>query len=475
MTERPLAADLIARFSRVTWVTLTGYAVLVIAVFAVVSEMSLSRSLAQSATVIESLLGLYADPGGERTTVAPEMLADQLVGMGARFIITRTRPSDEGGSSVYFLSSTMPAKRITTLGPRATADEVHVEIARAVAERGRWRYKLHHVRSGEFDIFVAATRETSLFALAGLAVAALALLPLTALAARRSTRAAVTQALRPVERVRSETQAIGPRDLSRRVSEPTGVAEITEIAASINRLISRVEASHRALEAFTADASHELRTPLTHMRAEAQWALDERRTDEEMRDALAAIGAEVERTSKLAEDLLLLARGDNRALVVERKPFEVEPILQEIAEITDAMATGRHLQVSVKAEGSLFAQGDPDHTRQVLLNLAANAVRHTESGTVVIRAARDDNIISIAIADQGEGIPPQDRPRIFDRFYRVEKSRSRAHGGVGLGLAIAKMLTELQGGTIEVASEMGRGSTFTVRLPAVLREGSNQP
>ncbi len=466
MTERSLANDLIARFSRVTWITLTSYAVLVITVFTIVSEISLSRSLTQSATVIESLLGLYADPGGERTTVAPGMLADQLVGMGARFVITRTAASAEGGRSVYFLSSTMPAKRIETLGPNATADEVHAEIARAVVERGRWRYKLHHVRSGEFDIFVAGTRETSLFAIAGLAVAAVILLPLTAFAARRSTKSAVTQSLRPVERVRSETQAIGPQDLSRRVGEPTGVAEITEIAASINRLVSRVEASHRALDAFTADASHELRTPLTHMRAEAQWALDGHRSDEELRDALAAIGDEVERTSKLVEDLLLLARGDNRALAVERRSFEVGPIVQEIVEIAEAMATGREITVRNQIEGAIHAKGDPDHTRQVLLNLAANAVRHSERGGVAITAARHDRSISIAIADEGDGIPPEDLPRIFDRFYRVEKSRSRAHGGVGLGLAIAKMLTEIQGGTIDVDSEVGRGSTFTVRLPA---------
>jgi heavy metal sensor kinase len=464
--ERPLAGDLIARFSRVTWVTLTSYAALVIVVFAFVSEVSLSRSLAQSATVIESLLGLYADPGGERTTVAPGMLADQLVGMGARFIITRTAPSAEGGRSVYFLSSTMPAKRVETLGPSATVDEVHAEIARAVAERGRWRYKLHHMRSGEFDIFVAGSRQTSLFAVAGLGVAALTLLPLAAVAARRSTKSVVMQALRPVEQVRAETQAIGPQDLSRRVGEPTGVAEITEIAASINRLVSRVEASHRALEAFTADASHELRTPLTHMRAQAQWALDGDRNTEEMRDALAAIGDEVERTSKLVEDLLLLARGDNQALAVERRSFDVGSIVREVVEIAEAMGTGREILVSNEITQPTHVQGDPDHTRQVLLNLVANAVRHTERGTVTISASRDEGMTGITIADEGEGIPPEDLPRIFDRFYRVEKSRSRAHGGVGLGLAIAKMLTELQGGRIEVRSQLGDGSTFSVYFPS---------
>lgn len=465
MTERRLATDLIARFSRITWITLTSYAVLVIGVFAAANEISLGRSLGQTATVIESLLDLYADPGGDRTTVAPNMLADQLVGMGARFIITRTTPSAEGSRSVYFLSSTMPAKRIETLGPDATAEVIHAEIARAVAERGRWRYKLHHMHSGEFDIFVAGSRQTGLFAVAGLGAAALILLPLAALTARRSTQSTVSRALEPVERVRRETQEIGPNDLSRRVGEPTGVTEVTQIATSINRLVSRVEESQRTLEAFTADASHELRTPLTHLRAQVQWALDERRANEEMREALAAIGGEVDRTSKLVEDLLLLARGDNRALAVERQRFAVTSITNEIAEIAEAMATGRNIVIENEVADEVHAVGDPVYTRQVLLNLAANAVRHTESGTVRISSTQVPGHTAISVADDGEGIPLDDLPHVFDRFYRVEKSRSRAHGGVGLGLAIAKMLTELQEGTIEVESDPGHGSTFVVRLP----------
>ncbi len=466
MTERRLAADLVERFSRVTWITLVSYALVVIAVFAAVSEVSLARSLMQTATVIESLLGLYADPGGERTTVAPEMLADQLVGMGARFVITRTAATAEGGRSVYFLSPTMPAQRIETLGPDATADEINAEITQAVAARGRWRNKLYHKRSGEFDILVAGSRQTNLLAVAGLAAAALILLPLAAVAARRATKSAVSQALVPVERMRSETQAISPQDLSRRVREPTGVSEITQIASSINRLVERVETAHRALEAFTADASHELRTPLTYVRAQAQWALDEHRTAEEMREALTAISGEVERTNKLVEDLLLLARGDNRALAVTTRRFDVGEIACEVVEITEAMAAGQQIAVRNAMTDPVFALGDPEHTRRIMLNLATNAVRHTDQGTVTISARRLQDRIAIAVSDTGEGIPQADLPHVFDRFYRVEKSRSRAHGGVGLGLSIARMLTELQGGTIEVESEVDRGSTFTAYLPA---------
>ena len=465
MTERRLVSDLVARFSRLTWVTLSAYAVVVIGAFAVLGEVSLGRSMGQTATVIESLLGLYAGPGGERTTVASDSLAEQLVGMGARFIITRTAPTAEGGRSVYFLSPTMPAKRIEALGPDATPEDVNAEIVRAVAERGRWRYRILRRRVGEFDIFIAGSRQPHMVALAAVAGVALLLLPLAALAARRATRRSVGTALAPVERVRAETQSIGPDDLSRRVAEPTGVIEVTQIAAAINRLIARVETAHRALEAFTADASHELRTPLTYLRAQAQWALDERRSPEEMREALAAIGSEVERTSKLVDDLLLLARSDNRAIEVGRDPFDLSVIACDATEIAEAMATGRDVAVLNEVRDPVHALGDSHYTRQVVLNIVINAVRHTARGSVTISLRRDDDRVGIVVRDTGEGIPLRDLEHIFDRFYRVEKSRSRDHGGVGLGLAIARMLTELQGGRIDVESTVGEGSVFTVWLP----------
>jgi signal transduction histidine kinase len=466
MSERALAGDLIARFSRLTWLTLSGYAGVVLVAFAVLGEVSLSRSMGQTATVIESLLGLYANPGGERSTVPSDSLAAQLVGMGARFIITRTATAEDGGSSVYFLSPTMPAKRIESLGSGATPEAIRAEIIRAVAERGRWRYRVQYRQAGEFDIFVAGSREPLLIALAAMAGLALLLVPVVAVATRLATRRSVERALAPVQRVQSETQAIGPHELNRRVTSPTGVAEITQIAESINRLVARIETSHRALESFTADASHELRTPLTFLRAQAQWALDRHRTTEEMRDALAAVGGEVERTSKLVEDLLLLARSDNHALEIAREPFDVSRVAAEAREIGEAMAVGRNLAVHDEIEGPVLALGDPHYTRQVVLNIVANAVRHTLEGAVTLSVHREGLSVAITVRDTGDGIAEEDLDHIFDRFYRVEKSRSRDHGGVGLGLAIAGMLTELQGGTITVESTVGAGSVFSVWLPA---------
>src|SRR5256884_7775226 len=176
---------------------------------------------------------------------------------------------------------------------------------------------------GGFDISVVASREPYLVALGALAAAAALLLPVAALSARRGARHAVVAALDPLERVAAETRAIGPADLGKRIASPTGQAEVTELADSINRMLERVDRAHRALEAFTADASHELRTPLTHLRAQVQWAAAEGRSEAEMRDALGAVERGLGQTAKLVEELLLIARGENHPLALAHAPFEL--------------------------------------------------------------------------------------------------------------------------------------------------------
>ncbi|MDH4043058.1 MAG: ATP-binding protein [Gemmatimonadota bacterium] len=470
MTERALSHDLQRRFDRILWSTLVAFGATVLVAFAVVGEISLRRTIANTADVVESLLGLYADPAGERTPVAPAMLADQLVGMGARFVITRTLPSGDGERSVYFLTPDMPAKRIETLRPDATPEEIASLLRREVAARGRLTYGLLHRRVGEFDIFVTATRSPYLLGLGVLAAVVALLIPAAGFAARRATQRAVATGLAPVERVRRETQDIDPDDLSRRVTEPAGVAEVTEIAGAINRLVARVEAAHETLEAFTADASHELRTPLTHLRAQAHWALAEGRSPEETRESLRAIADEVERAGRLVEDLLLLARGDNQELHCDREPFAIGPLLTEVVEITEAMAAGCTLDVTSQIDNGGWVVGDPRYARQILLNLASNAVRHTATGSITFRMQAEGQMLGVAVTDSGEGIAPEHLERVFDRFYRVETSRSRSHGGAGLGLAIARMLAELQGGRLVAASAPGAGSTFTFWLPRAERE-----
>ncbi|MCC7002224.1 MAG: hypothetical protein IT357_08720 [Gemmatimonadaceae bacterium] len=463
--EQSLADGLVQRIGRLTWLTLAGYALVVILGFALLSAVTLSRSLSQTANVVESLIGLYADPGGERTPVAPAMLADQLVGVGSRFIITRRQSNGDGTRSTYFLTPDMPAKEISGVDTGDDPVALRTALLDAMSSR-RWQWQVLHRQVGEFDIFIAGDRLPALLGVATVTLAALLLLPVGVGLARRATRAAVHKSLVPVDRVRRTIAAIGPDDLSQRAVVPTGLAETTEIAMALNHLLARVEGAQRALTAFTADASHELRTPLTFLRAQAQWALDGARSEEALREALISVHAEAERMHRLVEGLLLLARGDNKDLAVERERFDVASIVTEVSEVGSSLIREPDVTVSSEVAAETVVLGDAGHTRQVLLNLVVNAARYTSAGSIRIRAARENELVRLSVEDTGCGIAASDVPRIFERFGRADTSRSREFGGAGLGLAIAKMLAELQGGSLEVESVPGEGSTFSLLLPA---------
>lgn len=465
MNERRLSQVLTRRFSRVAWTALAGYALVVVLLFAVAAEMALRSSLEHSADVIQSLLGAYRDSTTEPGGVMPSALADQLVGMGGQVVITRTRMNAGGMPQVFYLSPDMPARRLEGL-PESSPEEARAALVAAITQRARWRYRVLHRTMGEFDLYVVANRQAYLVPLGVLIAAAALLLPIAAFAAARGARQAVAAALQPLERATSETRAIGPSELGTRLTSPTGQAEVTELADSINRMLERVDRAHRALQAFTADASHELRTPLTHLRAQVQWASDDGRTEAETREALAAMERDLDRTTKLVEELLLIARGENRQLVLAHAPFDLTAVVEEVREITDAMAMAKGLTVRADPAQRVEALGDADRTRHILLNLASNAVRYTAAGSVTFGIARDGTEVGVSVRDTGAGIATEHQDRIFDRFYRIDQSRSRELGGTGLGLAIARLFAELQGGRISVESTPGAGSTFTVWLPA---------
>jgi signal transduction histidine kinase len=466
VNEQALATVLTTRFRHVAWTALAGYAVLVVVAFAVAAEAVLHRSLEHSADVVQSLLVVYKDSTGGREGVMPTTLAKQLVGMGAQVVITRTTTNVGGLQQVYFLSPGMPAKRLEGLPATASPDDVRQALLAAIAQRARWRYRVLHRSAGAFDIYIVASRELNLIAFAAVAAAAALLLPVAAFSADRSAREAVAAAMRPLERVTAETRAIGPAELGKRITSPTGQVEISALGDAINRMLERVDRAHRALESFTADASHELRTPLTHLRAQVQWASGEERSEDQMREALVAMERALERTTKMVDELLLIARGENRQLALQCAPFELTEVMDEVKEITEAMATGKDVVIRTEGSEPTQAVGDADRTRHVLLNVASNAVRYTTAGSVTFRIVKNDSAVGVSVQDTGPGIAPEHLDRIFDRFYRIDQSRSRELGGTGLGLAIARLLTELQGGRIEVASREGIGTTFTLWLPA---------
>ena len=298
-------------------------------------------------------------------------------------------------------------------------------------------------------------------------------------------------ALRPLERVIETAGAIGSsRDLDRRVDPPTSKDEVGRLARTFNLMLERLAVSdaelreayaklEETLEAqrrFVADASHELRTPLTTIRGNAALLRQvEDVTPEDRAAALAQIGDEAERMSRLVGDLLTLARADAGRSVTRKVPVPLGPLLEDVTDQARLLADGQHVRVEILRPVEVI--GDPDALRQLALILLDNAVRYTPpGGRINARLDATDDEARLTVADTGIGIAKEDLPYIFDRFYRADKGRKA--GGTGLGLAIARWIAEEHGGTIEAASAPGRGSVFVARLPVtghVATDGNTTP
>lgn len=280
-------------------------------------------------------------------------------------------------------------------------------------------------------------------------------------------------ALRPLAKVTATSERIAAGDLSQRTDLPGGRDEIGRLSLAFDHMVDRLEGALRAQRQFVADASHELRTPLTALGGLVEMLLlgADRGDTATTQRALRSAHREVERLSRLVGDLLTLSRLDARR-EVERRPLELGALVVEVGEQTRFLAGDR--TVSWQADSPIMLEGDRDRLKQVLLNLTGNAVAFTaDTGTIELRATRQGDKARIEVSDNGAGIDPADLPRLFERFYRGDKSRVRRAdgGGNGLGLAIARAIVEAHGGAIVARSTLGQGTTFTIELP-LLKPGA---
>jgi two-component system, OmpR family, sensor kinase len=290
-----------------------------------------------------------------------------------------------------------------------------------------------------------------------LAVGALALLVSAAAGAAMARRA-----LQPVSKITNAALEIyRTEDLNRRVDVKTN-DEVGRLGSAFNEMLDRLARLFRAQQRFVADVSHEMRTPLTVIRGNVD-LLRMGCADEESLDA---ITSESERMTRMVSNLLLLSQADAGVLPMQMQPIEMEPLVTSVARSGMIMADGR-VEVITHQSNHALVQGDADRLRQVLLNLIDNAIQHTpDHGKVTIDVVSIDPAnVRLSVSDTGCGIPAEDLPHVFERFYRVDKSRSRANGGAGLGLAIVKSIVEAHGGRIAVHSEQGVGTRFEVTLP----------
>lgn len=273
------------------------------------------------------------------------------------------------------------------------------------------------------------------------------------------------RALAPVGQIRREADAIDPTDLTARLQVPRHDDELGKLARTLNSMLERIEAGFRSVERFTADASHELRAPLAFIITAGDVSLRRPRTREELAVVLGKIVAEARRMSKLVEDLLALARGDAMSGSVALEQIDLDSIVKETADQMGPAAAVKQLEIRLALTNrTVQVGGVASDLRRLLLILLDNSIKYTDKGTITMSLAVDRSDVSIAVSDTGIGIDPSSLPQIFDRFWRADKVRSRAEGGVGLGLSLAAQIVHRHQGTITVDSVPGTGSTFTVKL-----------
>jgi two-component system, OmpR family, heavy metal sensor histidine kinase CusS len=285
------------------------------------------------------------------------------------------------------------------------------------------------------------------------------------------------KALAPVDALARSARTISGHNLSSRLEPLHTGDELQRLSDTLNEMLGRIEAAFRRITEFTADASHELRTPIALIHTEAELALRRSRDEAEYREALGNILLESERTTKLLEKLLDLARADSGGEALDIHPIDLLVTLRESASKWTQVASLRALQFEEHLEVQrLPVMGDENALRRVIDILLDNALKYSASpGKITLSAEEKDGHIAVSVEDTGVGIAPEDRAKIFERFYRVDKARSRELGGAGLGLAIAQWIVQHHHGSIAVQSEIGRGSVFRVEIPAAISTAGLHP
>lgn len=274
-----------------------------------------------------------------------------------------------------------------------------------------------------------------------------------------------SSALKPVDAITKAVRKMTAENLTERI-QPTGADdEIGRLADTFNDMISRLEVSFNQILQFSADVSHELRTPLTILKGGAEVALRRRRSPEEYEELILSNLEEINRMQRIVEDLLLLSRADMGEISVKKERLDLNKILGELKHQAEILALDKNLTVELDLKSVIILYGDELRIRQLLLNIISNAEKYSnDGGRVVIKAYEEGDYVFVSVTDTGIGIDEKDIPNIFNRFFRVDKARTGEAGGTGLGLSICKWIAREHGGDILVESEIGKGSTFTVKL-----------
>ena len=274
------------------------------------------------------------------------------------------------------------------------------------------------------------------------------------------------RALRPVEAITQAAERIAGGDLTQRLSVSTAQDEIGRLAGTFNAMIGRLEASFQQVRQFTSDASHELRTPLTVLKGETELALRRPRSADDYRLVLESSLEEVDRMSRIVDELLFLSRADLGEIKMESRPVRLDQIFDDLKRQAEVLGHEQAVHIVAGLSGPVTIAGDDMRLRELLLNLLDNAIKYSpRGGRVEMSLMKQNGAARLSISDHGIGMSREEQAHIFDRFYRTDAARAHTKKGTGLGLAICKWIVDAHHGTIDVDSEPNKGSVFTVTLP----------
>jgi two-component system, OmpR family, sensor kinase len=275
------------------------------------------------------------------------------------------------------------------------------------------------------------------------------------------------RALAPIKRISRTARAMSAGDLNARIAVESTESELEQVASTLNEAFDRLRLAVEQERRFMADASHELRTPISVLRAETEWALDRDRSPQQYKDALTVCRRAAHRMQDIAERLLTLVRAEVAPDPQEMMPVAMGTLIEDVVGWLAPMAQERGVRMNVSGD-PFTVSGDAEQLREALNNVIANAILYNrEGGSVTISSRVAGGTARIEIVDTGIGIPADAVSRVFERFFRVDKARSREVGGSGLGLSIARAVFVAHGGGITCTSEPGVGSAFVISLPAV--------
>ncbi len=300
--------------------------------------------------------------------------------------------------------------------------------------------------------------------------------PIAVLLAGLGGYALARKALSPIDSMATQAKEISAERLGDRLSIENSQDELGKLGIVFNDMLGRLQAAFDQLRRFTSDASHELRTPLTAIRSVGEVALQDQRSPVEYRDVIGSMLEEVDRLTRLSESLLALSRADAGHVQLQREEISLLRLAGEARSVVDVLAEEKRQQIDIEGDTNLFVSVDRLILRQAVVNLLDNAIKYSpvESRILVQVESVGDQQVFLDVVDQGPGIPGDHRPYVFDRFYRIDKARTREWGGAGLGLSITRWAVEAHGGAITLKSEEGHGSTFRIVLPVLKNSPASQ-